>query len=100
MPKLFSKVKGEYMDVKENDLIGNVEKLLYNILNELREINKKLTEHEEEVKEEIKPKIDFEGMKRVDLLKLVKGLDNPPSTYPKMRNVELIEVLKGSGKYD
>jgi len=97
--------------------INSVEKqLLYDILNELKALREDLKAKDTNISlvsresmsqaiigssninipfsDETPLTIDYTSMKRAELIKLVRELENKPKEYVKLSNVKLIELLK------
>jgi hypothetical protein len=89
----------------ESDIVLNStqNKLLFEIYKQLINLNTNI----EGLREDLKPSdtnipfsdessltIDFESMKRPELMKLVSELDNKPEGWAKLSNTKLIELLK------
>lgn len=91
--------------IDENTLILNsTDKiLLFEIYKQLVSLNSNIEAIREDLKpsntnipfsEETSLKIDYTGMKRAELMKLIAGLDNKPEGWTKFSNKELIKLLE------
>ena len=76
-------------NITEADVVGISNKLLFNIWQELRAINEPATI------EQVPCSLD--GLKRNELMALVKQLPNKPESWSKMGNEQLKELLRKEG---
>lgn len=74
-------------ELNESNMISNKEKLLFNIQELLKEQNKIL-------KGDLKEEVNLEELKRSQLLTMVKELPKKPKNYAKLKNEELINLLR------
>ena len=76
-------------EIKKEFCVTPTEKLLFNIWQELREMNEPATI------EQVQPNLD--GLKRNELMTLVKALPNKPDGWSKLTNEQLKQLLKEGG---
>ena len=76
-------------NITEYEVVGMTNKLLFNIWQELAKMNEPATI------EQTRPNLD--GLKRNELMALVKALPNKPESWSKLSNEQLKQLLKEGG---
>jgi len=76
-------------NITEYEVVGMTNKLLFNIWQELAKMNEPATA------EQTQPSLD--GLKRNELMALVKALPNKPESWSKLNNEQLKQLLKEGG---
>ena len=83
-------------DIKPENVTGTTNKLLFNIWQELSEIKALLSPTAEEIGEET---ADLDGLKRAEILALVKALpdEEKPPRWSQLPSDALVALLKKEG---
>lgn len=76
-------------EINKQFCVTPTEKLLWNIWQELKAMNEPATI------EQVQPNLD--GLKRNELMALVKTLPNKPESWSKLNNEQLKQLLKEGG---
>ena len=76
-------------NITEAEVVGTTNKLLFNIWKSLEATNEPATI------EQTQP--DLDGLKRNELMALVKALPNKPESWSKLGNEQLKELLREGG---
>lgn len=73
-------------DIKQSEVVGQTNKLLWNIWQELKAMNEPATA------EQVRP--DLDGFSRKELMALVKELPAKPEGWSRLSNDALKQILK------
>jgi hypothetical protein len=80
-------------EIKPENVTGTTNKLLFNIWQELKQGNALLSPMRKEIGEEI----DLDGLKRSEILALVKALPEKPPRWSQLPSEVLVALLKKEG---